>query len=95
MKIFTIESTRAILIGITAKIVDFDRWQAKRQRNDCYCKANWENLTDLKNFYGGRKRMIESLKYSGAGADEVYVSFWKFYESLDFLNDAFTPWKTK
>ena len=39
--------------------------------------------------------MIESLKYSGAGADEVYVSFWKFYESLDFLNDAFTPWKTK
>ena len=53
-----------------------------------------KNLTDLKDFYGGRKWMIESSKYSGAGADEVYVSSWKFYESLEFLSNAFTPWKT-
>ena len=31
-------------------------------------------LTDLKNYYGDQKRMIESSKSSGAGADEVYVS---------------------
>ena len=31
-------------------------------------------LTDLKNYYEGQKRMIESSKSSGAGADEVYVS---------------------
>ena len=54
-----------------------------------------KKLTDLKNYYGGQKRMIESSKSSGAGADEVYVSPWKFYESLEFLSDAFTPRKTR
>ena len=54
-----------------------------------------KKLTDLKNYYGGQKRMIESSKSSGAGADEVYLSFWKFYESLQFLSDAFTHRKTK
>ena len=39
-----------------------------------------KKLTDLKNYYGGQKRMIESSKSSGAGADEVYVSPWEFYE---------------
>ena len=39
--------------------------------------------------------MIESLKSGGAGADEVYVSPRKFYESLEFLSDAFTLHKTK
>ena len=37
-----------------------------------------KKLTDLKNYYGGQKRMIESSKPSGTGADEVYVSPWKF-----------------
>ena len=39
--------------------------------------------------------MIDSSKSSGAGADEVYASPWKFYESLEFLSDTFTPRKTK
>ena len=39
--------------------------------------------------------MNESSKSSGAGVDEVYVSPWKFYESSEFLSDAFTPRKTK
>ena len=39
--------------------------------------------------------MIESSKSSSAGADKVYVSPWKFYESLEFLSDAFTPRKIK
>ena len=39
--------------------------------------------------------MIESLKSSEAGADEVYVTPWKFYESLVFLSDALTLQKTK
>ena len=43
-----------------------------------------KKLTDLKNYYGSQKRIIESSKSSGAGADEVYMSPWKFYESLEF-----------
>ena len=39
--------------------------------------------------------MIQSSKSSGARADEVYVSPWKFYESLDLFSDAFTPQKTE
>lgn len=54
-----------------------------------------KKLTDLKNYYGGQRRMIEGSKTSGAGTDDVYVSVWKFYEKLDFLSDAFTPRKTK
>ena len=54
-----------------------------------------KKLTDLKNYYGGQKRMIESSKSSGAGADEVYVSPWKFNKSLEFLSDTLTLQKTK
>ena len=54
-----------------------------------------KKLTDLKNYYGCQRRLIESSKSSRVGTDEVYVSQWKFYESLQFLNDAFTPRKTK
>ena len=43
-----------------------------------------KKFTDLKNYYGCQKRMIESSKskFSGAGVDEIYVGPWKFYESL-------------
>ena len=51
-----------------------------------------KKLTDLKNYYGGQRRMTEGSKTSGAGSDDVYVSVWKFYE-IDC--DAFTPRKTK
>ena len=54
-----------------------------------------KKLTDLKNYYGAQKWMIESSKSGGAGECEVYVSPWRFYESLEFLSNAFTPQKTK
>ena len=38
-----------------------------------------KKLADLKNYYQGQKRMIESSKSSGAGGNEVYVSpFYNF-----------------
>ena len=43
-----------------------------------------KKLTDLKNYYGAQRRMIESSKSSGAGTD-----------SLSFLSDAFTPRRTQ
>ena len=52
-----------------------------------------KKLTDLKNYYGGQRKLIESWKSSGAGTDEVYVGQWKFYENLQ--HDAFTPRKIK
>ena len=54
-----------------------------------------KKLTDLKNYCGCQIRMIGSSKSSGAGANEVYVSPWEIYESLEFLNGAFTLRKTK
>lgn len=54
-----------------------------------------KKLTDLKNYYGAQRRMIESSKASGAGASDVYVSPWKFFDQLHFLNDAFTPRRTQ
>ena len=43
----------------------------------------------------GQKRTTESSKSSEAGADEVYARSRKFYKSLEFLSDPFTPRKTK
>ena len=39
--------------------------------------------------------MVESSKSSGVGADEVYVSPWKFYESLEFSSDPLLHRKQK
>ena len=39
--------------------------------------------------------MTKSSKFSGAGADKIYLIPWKFYESLEFLSNAFTLWKAK
>lgn len=33
-----------------------------------------KKLTDLKNYYGGQRRMVEGSKTSGAGSDDVFVS---------------------
>ena len=53
-----------------------------------------KKLVDLKNYYGAQRRMVEGSKASGAGADDVYCSPWKFFDALQFLSDAFTPRKT-
>ncbi|XP_057299361.1 uncharacterized protein LOC130629986 [Hydractinia symbiolongicarpus] len=53
-----------------------------------------DKLTNLKTYYGGQKRSVESSKASGAGADDVYESNWKFFQVLHFLNDSFTPRRT-
>ena len=54
-----------------------------------------KKLTDLKNYFGAQSRMMEGSRKSGAGADEVFSSSWKFYDSIHFLSDAFTPRKTQ
>ena len=54
-----------------------------------------KKLTDLKTYYGAQRRMVESSKTSGAGTSDVFTSSWKFYETLSFLNDSFTPRETK
>ena len=46
-----------------------------------------KKLTDLKNCYGGQKRLVEGVR-SGDGADAVFVSKWKFYTRLEFLKDS-------
>ena len=53
-----------------------------------------EKLTNLKNYYGGQKRLVENSKTSGAGTDQIYQTTWKFFDNLHFLSDAFTPRQT-
>ena len=50
-----------------------------------------EKLTNLKNYYGGQKRLIDSRKANSTGFPQVYQSNWKFFSSLTFLQNAFTP----
>ena len=50
-----------------------------------------EKLTNLKNYYGGQKRLIDSRKANSTGFRQVYRSNWKFFSSLTFLQNAFTP----
>ena len=79
MKIFTLQSTRAILTGIYGKNVDFYGETLKDKEITATVKQIGKKLADLKNYYRGQKRMIESSKSSGAGGNEVYVSpFYNF-----------------
>ena len=48
-------------------------------------------LINLKNYYGGQKRRIDSRKANSAGFRQVYQSNLKFFSSLSFLQNAFTP----
>ena len=50
-----------------------------------------EKLTKLRNYYGAERRKEEKSKVSGSGTDSLYVSSWRFYESLHFLKDNLTP----
>lgn len=54
-----------------------------------------DKLNNLKNYYGGQKRLVENSKTSGARTDEIYESNWKFFQRLHFLSDAFTPRKAQ
>ena len=50
-----------------------------------------EKLTKLRNYYGAERRKEENPKVNGSEADSLYVSSWRFYESLHFLKGTFTP----
>ena len=50
-----------------------------------------EKLTKLRNYYGAEHRKEENSKVSGSGTDSLYVSSWRFYESLHFLKYTQTP----
>ena len=48
-------------------------------------------LINLKNYYGGQKRLIDSCKANSTGFPQVYKSNLTFFSSLTFLQNAFTP----
>ncbi|XP_066926907.1 uncharacterized protein [Clytia hemisphaerica] len=54
-----------------------------------------KKLTDLKNYYGGQKRLVEDSVSNGMETGEIYVPTWKFFNALQFLKDSFTPRRTK
>jgi len=48
-----------------------------------------EKMINLRNYYAAERRKNEAAKKSGLAADSVYVSRWKFYNPLEFLQDNF------
>ena len=50
-----------------------------------------EKLINLKNYYGGQKRLIDSRKANSTGLRQVYQSNLNFFGSLTFLQNVFTP----
>lgn len=62
---------------------------------DVTCKQIADKLGGLRTYFGAEKRKIESSAKSGAGRHELYFSKWRFYESLVFLADSFTPRQTE
>ena len=53
-----------------------------------------EKLTKLRNYYSAEHRKEENSKVSGSGTDSLYVSSWRFYESLHYLKVTLTPPET-
>ena len=85
---YLIKNSRAKAIG---KIIEelkeenFDEINAKQEQ---------EKLTKLHNYYSAERRKEENSKVSASGTDSLYVSSWRFYESLHFLKDTLTPLAT-
>ena len=50
-----------------------------------------EKMTTLRTYYGAEKHKAETSKKSGAATADVNFSKWRFFESLSFLSDSFTP----
>ena len=53
-----------------------------------------EKMINLRNYYAAERRKNEASKKSGLATDSVYVSRWKFYNPLEFLQDNFISRRT-
>eukprot|EP00794_Sanderia_malayensis_P002890 gene2890-biopygen2377 len=53
-----------------------------------------EKMKSLRSYFGAERRKTESSRRSGTGTDNVYISAWKFYSYLEFLQDGLTPRET-
>ena len=75
----------------------FNFIQAELQNNGITAtpKQISEKMTSLRTYFGAEKRKLETSKKAGAGRNEVSFSKWRFYESLMFLADSFSPKPTE
>ena len=48
-------------------------------------------FTSLKSYFCQERGKIAASKTSGSGTNDVYISRWKFFSSLDFFGDSMTP----
>eukprot|EP00794_Sanderia_malayensis_P019706 gene19706-biopygen13969 len=53
-----------------------------------------EKMNSLRSYFGAEGRKTESSRRNGTGTDNVYISAWKFYSHLEFLQDGLTPRET-
>ena len=75
-----------------AKAIDKIKQGLKEKNFDeINAKQAQEKLTKLRNYYGAERHKEENSKVSGSETDSLYVSSWRFYESLHFLKDTLTP----
>ena len=56
----------------------------------------YDKMSKLRTYYGSQLRLTTTTQTkSGSGTEEVFVSKWKFFNSLIFLKDNLQPRKTK
>ena len=53
-----------------------------------------EKITSLRSYYDTEKWKEKASKASVAGTSDVYVSFWRFINDLDSVNDNLIPRKS-
>lgn len=54
-----------------------------------------KKLNSLRTYYNKEKRKVEASKKSGAATEELYVSKWTYYDTLDqFLQNQALPRKS-
>ena len=54
-----------------------------------------DKMTALRTYYTAERRKVENSKKSGTGTSDIYVSRWRRFKSLEFLNDSITPRQTE
>ena len=53
-----------------------------------------KKINNLRTYYSRELAKFKDSSKSGAGSDEIYVSKWPHFNSLEFLRDTIKPKKT-
>jgi len=70
------------------RAVEEIRNELAERGNEFTFKQVNDKMINLRTYYGSQRRQIEASKRHSISSESVFISRWKFFDSLKFLSDA-------